>query len=112
MRPLLAQNPRHHKAAFLIGLNLMELGRYEQAIAPLRQSMAHRGRERNGAELNLALCYERTGRVDEAISQYREALALDDGPPGALELFVALLERSGPGDEAEPYRRRLAQRDS
>ncbi len=110
LRPLLAESPRHHKASFLLGLNLMELGRYDEAVAPLRQSIATRGRERNGAELNLALCYERVGRLDEAVAQYRAALAEDDGPQGALELFVALLERLGRDEEAEPYRQRIARR--
>ena len=110
LRPLLAQNPRHHQAAFLLGLNLMERGLYAEAVAPLRQSIAHRGQVRNGADLNLALCYERIGRLDEAVAEYESYFRDTDGPPGALETFIGLLERLGDDALLEQYRERLRQR--
>jgi tetratricopeptide (TPR) repeat protein len=81
---------------FLSQTNLY-LGRcYEQLNDPGRQQAAYdrlaaRNPSSSAAHLNLASAHVAAGRIDEALEQYRQALALPDVPPRVHVDFARLL---------------------
>jgi tetratricopeptide (TPR) repeat protein len=103
-------NPENHKAWFTLGLAELERQRFEPAAAAFRRAGAMSGGERIPAQLDLAVCLYDLGRTSEALAELEAALAETDGPPGALELLVRLLEENGRHDEAERVRARLIAR--
>jgi hypothetical protein len=108
LRRALAANPENHKAWFQLGLACKELAEFDQAIAAFRRALAEPGGERISAELNLGVCLYNVGEREQALEHLSHALTDTVGPPGALELFVRLLEESGRTDEAARQRARLA----
>ena len=61
---------------FLRGEALKELGRYSEAIAPLREA-SEQSPDNVAVWLALGWCYKRMGRVDMAIQSLEEALEAD-----------------------------------
>jgi arylsulfatase A-like enzyme len=103
-------NPQNHKAWFTLGLARLDLERFEHAAEAFQHVLAMPGGERIPAQLNLAVCLYNLGRRAEALSELESALAETNGPPGALELLVRLLEESGRSEDAQRARLRLAGR--
>jgi arylsulfatase A-like enzyme len=106
----LAANPGNHKAWFFLGLCSQELGRFDEAAAAFGECLEAPGGERIPAQLNLAVCLHNLGQRECALALLDQALAGTDGPPGALELWIQLLEESGRGDDAARARGRLRAR--
>jgi arylsulfatase A-like enzyme len=105
-----AANPENHKAWFTLGLAQLELQRFAPAADAFRHVLASPAAERIPAQLNLAVCLYNLGRPAEALRELEQALARTDGPPGALELLVRLLEEAGRADDAARARARLGAR--
>jgi tetratricopeptide (TPR) repeat protein len=110
LRRALAANPGNHKAWFFLGLCSQQLGRHEEAAAAFGQCLKAAGGERIPAQLNLAVCLHNLGQRERALALLDQALAGTDGPPGALELWIQLLEESGRSADADRARARLAVR--
>jgi arylsulfatase A-like enzyme len=106
----LGANPENHKAWFTLGLAQQELQRFAPAADAFRRVLLTPAAERIPAQLNLAVCLYNLGRADDALRELELALAATDGPPGALELLVRLLEEAGRPMDAERARARLGGR--
>jgi len=105
-------NPENHKAWFTLGLVAQGQQDFARAAEAFRRAAAVAGGERIPAQLNLAVSLYNLGRTEEALRTLEVALADTPGPPGALELLVQLLEKSGRTQEAREARARLAARDA
>jgi hypothetical protein len=103
-------NPENHKAWFTLGLARLDLQRFAPAADAFHRALAMPGGERISAQLNLAVCLYDLGRRDEALSELESALAETNGPPGALELLIRMLEESGRTEDAQRARLRLGTR--
>lgn len=103
----LRTNPENHKAWFTLGLAELDLQRFEPAAESFRRVLAMPGAERIPAQLNLAVCLYNLAQPEAALRELEAALAETDGPPGALELLIRLLEQQGrPADAARERARR------
>ena len=109
LRSCLAANPENHKAWFFLGLVLRDLGQRAEAIEAFRRVLLAPGGERISAELNLGVCLYNAGQLDLALEHVAHALEDTTGPPGALDLYVRLLEESGRVQEAERQRARACE---
>ncbi|MGW8257523.1 MAG: TPR end-of-group domain-containing protein [Thermoguttaceae bacterium] len=67
-------------AQYICGEALRLLGRYEEAIEPLRRA-AQTSVENIHPYLSLAWCYKRVGRLDMAINALEQALATEPNEP-------------------------------
>jgi arylsulfatase A-like enzyme len=103
-------NPENHKAWFTLGLARQGLERFAAAADAFRRVLAVPGGERIPAQLNLAVSLYNLDRRAEALRELESALAETDGPPGALELLVRLLEESDRSEDAKRARLRLGAR--
>lgn len=106
----LGKNPGNHKAWFALGRACSDLGLHEEAVAAYRQVLQHPAAERIPAQLNLAVTLHNLGRREEALAEIALALRDTDGPQGALELWLSLLEPTGRTSEIEAVRARLRSR--
>lgn len=109
-RAAVAENPGNHKAWFALGRASADLGLQEEAAQAYREVLKRPAAERIPAQLNLAVALHNLGRTDEALAELALALRDTDGPPGALELWLSLLEAAGRGSELESVRARLRAR--
>ena len=92
-----------------LGSALGALGRYDEAVARLRQGLALG--ENPEIRHNLGYAHHRQGRLDEAIAEYEAALRLSPHHALALAHLAAALDASGRSAEAAPLlERALAQR--
>jgi Tfp pilus assembly protein PilF len=75
-----------------IGSYLIKLGRYDDAVPWLRKAMAARRYEpRHYPHVNLARVHAKQGKLDEAIAELRQALAIEPGyKPARAELHRLL----------------------
>lgn len=103
-------NPENHKAWFALARARADLGDFAAAAAAYREVLRYPAAERIPAQLNLAVCLHNLGRAEEALAELAGALRDTDGPPGALELWLSLLEASGRTSETEAVRLRLQAR--
>jgi len=103
-------NPENHKAWFTLGLARQDLLRFAAAADAFRRALDVPGGERISAQLNLAVCLYNLGRRADALRELESALARTDGPPGALDLMIRLLEESGRTEDARRARLRLGAR--
>lgn len=68
-----------------LGLGLVKLGQYQKAIALLTANLAHNDRVSADEEIeavavtHLGLAYRRAGQTEDALREYRRALAIDLG---------------------------------
>jgi choline-sulfatase len=99
LRPLLEQNPRHCLALEMLGLHLMELGAFEEALDAFQRRLAC-GAERADTWLNLGLCREQLGQADAAVEALQRALAIDPGHGQVRGELARLLEAAGKHAEA------------
>jgi arylsulfatase A-like enzyme len=103
-------NPENHKAWFALARARADLGHFEESAAAYREVVRRPAAERIPAQLNLAVCLHNLGRTDEALEELARALHDTDGPPGALELWLSLLEGAGQSSKAEAVRKRVRAR--
>jgi tetratricopeptide (TPR) repeat protein/two-component sensor histidine kinase len=83
-----------------LGLLLIETQRYDTAILVLKESVAledslAEGAERENAIINIALAFERTGRMDSAAHYYRMALLdarVHANPEGMMQSYQGIGE--------------------
>jgi tetratricopeptide (TPR) repeat protein len=100
-------NPLRHDA---VGDLLLQAGRFEEAIARYRRSLALNSRSPS-TRYNIGIALSARGFRDEAIAQFSEALALDPDYAQAHNNLGALLQLSGRNDEAlAHYQRAVALR--
>lgn len=105
-----AANPENHKAWFTLGLVRLGQRAYGPAAQAFERALAVPGGERIPAQLNRAVCLYNLGRLPEALQELETALAHTDGPPGALELLVRMLEEAGRAEDAGRARARVVGR--
>lgn len=92
-----------------IGRCLVGLGRRAEAERTLRQAVAEV--DDANAHQVLALLLDRDGRVDEAVTEYRRALALNPNHGDAINNLAIALVRRGQLDEAARLLERLVASD-
>jgi tetratricopeptide (TPR) repeat protein len=94
--------------AYNHGICLSELGRVEQAVAPLQRCLALDPTYTNAA-VGLGVAFARLNRDEEAEQALRKALAQDPGSVFALRNLAAVLGRRGKLAEALPlFRKAMA----
>jgi len=99
LQSLLDQNPHHCLALEMLGLHLMELGAFEEALDAFQRRLAC-GAERADTWLNLGLCREKLGQAEAAIEAVQHALAIDPGHGQVRGELARLLEAAGKHAEA------------
>ena len=82
-------SPRTSKPRQDIGLALVMMGRYQEAIVEFEQAVTFDPAD-PAAHLNLAVAYAETGRKAEARARAQEALRLRPGYPRAQQFLTAL----------------------
>ena len=105
---LLVDRPDDAYPYFAKGTALIGLGRWEQALDPLRRATAgHLGRAAP-VHANLAHAYEKLGRRSEAIDAARESVLEDDGNAASHLGLARLLLQAERSAEALPSASRAA----
>jgi tetratricopeptide (TPR) repeat protein len=95
-REALKLDPNSAKLNYFFGLSLFSSRHAEDAIAPLQQSIASDGKAIQPRIL-LATVFTGLGREDDAMTQWKAALAIDPGSADALDgLATALTEEGDP----------------
>jgi tetratricopeptide (TPR) repeat protein len=90
-----------------LGTRLMELGRYDEAIAHHERAIALQPDYAPGYN-HLGAALRATGRIDEAIARYRKALELQpDFASARYNLANAQLEQGRTGASADSFRRAI-----
>ncbi len=119
-----ADNPNDAEVRSRIGLLYMQAGRYGDAVRWFREALA--GKEDDlQVRSHLATSLAGLGRIDEAISEYEAALAIDPSNPqsllglgrvlllgkndirGGLEVWSKLIETAPDSPEAQSIREEL-----
>jgi protein O-GlcNAc transferase len=103
-RQVLAQQPDHAEAIYLLGMVVAQSGRSDEAIGLIRRSI-----ELNpnsvGAHYNLGIIFQGLGRPDDAIHAYQQAIRLKPDYVEALNnLGNALVAGGRLGEAIESYR--------
>ena len=94
-------NPEHCNASYNLGVTLIRMFRYREALAPLSRSLACYEREgRRGVYLadthyNLGIALSGTGRNAEAERHFRALLQIEPGYPGGGKALRESLVRQG-----------------
>jgi serine/threonine-protein kinase len=93
-----------------LGSALISLGRYEDALEPLRLARAIRP-DHGGVRNNLGLALSKLGRLEEAAEEFRRVVELSPNNSGAwYNLGCSFHERKRPADAAEAFRKSNALR--
>jgi tetratricopeptide (TPR) repeat protein len=87
---VLQSEPKSAPALYLMGLCLIDLGRFERACGALHASLTS-DKSRPDVHVAFAQALERLGRLGEAEKAYRAGLALDRRHPGAVAGLSNLL---------------------
>lgn len=90
----------HADAHGNLGTGLSMLGRYKEAIAVLRTSLATAGKHQGNTRYNLGILLADSGRKAEAEAQYRVASRLEPTLEGAHNNLGNLLADAGRREEA------------
>ncbi|MBN2379662.1 tetratricopeptide repeat protein [candidate division WOR-3 bacterium] len=71
----------------------MMVGQYNKAIAPFERALATAS---NKADIyyNLGVCYEKTGNIEKALSNYRKAGSIRDAPSKVQQLEKEIKDRN------------------
>jgi tetratricopeptide (TPR) repeat protein len=117
-------NPEDSEVREKIGTLYMEAGNYQEAVRWFREAMGMKGEDLH-VRNHLAMSLAGLGRIDEAISEYEAALALNPSHPqsllglgrvllfgkndiqGGIEAWSNLVETSPESAEAESIREEL-----
>jgi tetratricopeptide (TPR) repeat protein len=81
------------------GTILYKMGHYDEAQTELEEAI-RRGTVRSGAHYNLALCYIRKGRLDDAVANFRAAVAMSPDRPDYRHNLGMALYMAGKTDSA------------
>ncbi|MAB79052.1 MAG: hypothetical protein CMJ89_06820 [Planctomycetes bacterium] len=103
LESVIEREPRNHTAHYLLGECLMSERRFSAAIELMERAVALCEAKWVAPFANIALCYDRLGRTDQAIDYYRRALSLGTGPEPAIRRLIELLQQNGRAGEAEEY---------
>ena len=103
LRSILAENPRDAGAQMLLGQALLHLGRAREALEPMLANLELRG-SWYGVHLHLGLAYDHLGETEPALEHFRAAVTFEPGLKDVLGRIIWLLESTGRGDEAAPYK--------
>lgn len=99
--------PSSHEVHRNLGLALMSVGRFDEAIGAFRRSSALRPLAATWTNLGVALAAK--GRAEDAIAAHRQCLALQpDFAEGHYNLGNALLEKGNLDEAIAAYRQALA----
>jgi predicted TPR repeat methyltransferase len=93
-------DPGNAKAMHFAGVLAHQLGRHDEGVDLIRQSVAVVP-DRADWHNNLGIALQETGRLDEAITAYQRAIALDPEHPNAHSNLGVLLRATGRPEEAE-----------
>ncbi|MHB8621644.1 MAG: tetratricopeptide repeat protein, partial [Chloroflexota bacterium] len=106
-RQTLAMDPAHPDALHLLGLALFQRGQAGEAVEVIRLAVASNP-EAAVFHLNLAVVYEREGRLDEAAAELARCLErMPDEAAARFRLALIQQRRDRPTEAAEQYRRLL-----
>ena len=95
-----AQNP---EIAYQLGLLLASEGRDDEAVDPLLRAASAATGVPPGADLALAMCYQRLGRQSEAIPYFQLVVAASPQDASALNNLGLALTETGQAKSAVPY---------
>ena len=98
-RRALQAEPTNARFWLRSGTLLYKLERYDEAQVELEESI-RRGTVRSGAYYNLALCYVRKGRMEDAVARFRTAVAMDSDRPDYRHNLGLALYLAGETDSA------------
>jgi Tfp pilus assembly protein PilF len=82
-------DPSHARAFAALGMALCDQGKYDEAIAPLEESLQLDAAGSWETRWTLAKAYYQQGKYDEALKMSREALAGSNGKAPEIGLLVA-----------------------
>jgi tetratricopeptide (TPR) repeat protein len=117
-------NPNDAEVRGRIGLLYMEAGRYSDAVRWFREALAREGNDLH-VRSHLATSLAGLGRIDESVSEYEAALAIEPSHPqsllglgrvlllgkndirGGLEVWERLIESAPDSPEAQSIREEL-----
>src|SRR5260221_2326987 len=104
---VLKKHPRHARAQHVMGCALLVQGRFEDAIAPLREAARlHHDPE---IDTQLAIALRRTGRTDDALSRLKRAIKRQPPYAGAfLEMAHVLRSAERHGEAIDVLRQGVA----
>ena len=97
--------PGDFQALADIGRCLSGLNRFAEAESALREAIA--GQDDANTRYDLAFAIDRSGRLPEAVAEYRRALARNPNHRDALNNLAVALARQGKGGEATALFERL-----
>jgi Tfp pilus assembly protein PilF len=108
---VITENPKMDRAAredFQRAVALLNEGNHNRAIELLKK-VIQRSPKVTAPYINLALAYERAGKLDKAEAQLKTALSLVPDHPAACNQYGLLCRKAGRFDEArEMYQKALA----
>ena len=96
---ILAQHPQHADSLHLLGLTFLQRGYTSKAAELISRAIAS-DHTKPHYHFNLGLVRERTGRLDDALSAYRQALQVNPSYVEALGNQGNVLRRQGKLNEA------------
>jgi tetratricopeptide (TPR) repeat protein len=99
LRMLLAENPHNCLALEILGFHLMQLKAFEEALEALQRRLAC-GSERADTWLNIGICRERLGDLEQGIEALRHARTIDPGHAQVRDELARMLAEAGRDQEA------------
>ncbi len=103
LRTATQMQPANAEMAYQLGLLLSREERDEEAVVPLEMAVHAATGVPPGADLALAMSYQRLGRQLEAIPYFEKAVAADPKDASALNNLGLALTETGKAKEAIPY---------
>lgn len=103
LRTATQMEPANAEMAYQLGLLLSREERDEEAVVPLEVAVHASTGVPPGADLALAMSYQRLGRQLEAIPYFEKAVAADPKDASALNNLGLALTETGKAKEAIPY---------
>ena len=105
LRKALAGNPESVVALERLGVTLIRLRRFEDAVEPLERAFAS-GRGTASGAVNLGTCYRKLERLAEALATFERAVEIDGSQVRAIRHLVDINLMAGRRDEAQAHARR------
>jgi protein O-GlcNAc transferase len=93
-RQVLAADPRHAKATYLMGLLAMQVGKYELAVRILSNAIRLDGAQPT-FHSKLGDAYRGLGKLPEAVTCYRQSIRMNGNNPEAINNLGTVLQAQG-----------------